>query len=352
MVGVGDAIGSESASNLLQTIRPDGVIVKPDSSIIPTDETYINDAKGKGSAMVAYTYTNHTNLRDANVFAYSRSSTANQTATFSLNELGIPTAAYVYNYYTGTGTVVNAGGSFTDSVNSNGSYYVVSPIQGSGIGLIGDAGKFVSGGHKRISHLQDTGTNVQATVAFASGEGAVTLHGYAPKAPTVTASNGSVGSIGYDGGTHLFSFTVSQGTGNAASITITPGSGTSTVYQAETATLSGPTVGTQWPGYTGTGYADYQNASNDYIQWTANVATAGTYTLTFRYANGGTTDRPLAIAVNGTTVKSSFSFPPTGAWGTWSTVSTTVSLNAGNNTIRATAIGQSGGNIDALTVSS
>jgi len=228
MVGVGDAIGNESKTNLLQSVRPDGVIVKPDSSIIPTDETYINDAKSNGSAMVAYTYTDHSNLRDANVFAYSRSTTANQTATFSLNELGIPTAAYVYNYFTDTGTVVNAGGSFTNSVSSNGSYYVVSPIQGSGVALIGDAGKFVSAGHKRISHLQDTGTTIQATVAFANGEGAVTLHGYAPSAPTVAASSGTVGGVSYNSSTHLFSFTASQGSGNAANITITPGTSTLT----------------------------------------------------------------------------------------------------------------------------
>ncbi|HKD77260.1 MAG TPA: CBM35 domain-containing protein, partial [Ktedonobacterales bacterium] len=316
------------------------------------DESYINDASGGSSAMVAYTYTDHTNLRDDYVFAYSHSSSANQTAKFSLNELGINTAAYVYNYFTGTGAVVPAGGSFSDSVSSSGSYYIVAPIQGSGIALIGDAGKFVSGGHKRISHLQDTGSNIQATIAFAAGEGPVTLHGYAPSVPTVTASNGTVSNVGYDGSTHLYSFSVAQGSGNTASVTITPGSGTSTVYQAENATLSGPVVATQWPGYTGTGYADYQHASNDYIQWTVNVATAGSYTITFRYANGGTTDRPLAIAVNGVTVKNSFSFPPTGAWGTWSIVSMTASLNAGNNTIRATAIGQNGGNIDSLTVSS
>jgi hypothetical protein len=103
-------------------------------------------------------------------------------------------------------------------------------------------------------------------------------------------------------------------------------------------------------GYTGTDYADYQNASNDYVQWTVNVGKAGTYTLAFRYANGGAGNRPLAIAVNGTTINGSLAFPATANWSTWNTVSLMATLNAGNNTVRATATGQSGGNIDYLSV--
>ena len=347
MVGVGDAIGAESKTNLMQTIRPDGVIVKPDTSIVPTDETYIGEAQGNMPAMVAYATTTHTGLNDAYVFAYNRSSGSTQTATFNPNELGVAGQAYVYNYFTKTGQLVSAGQNFSDTVGS-GSYYVVAPVGQSGIAFLGDTNQFVSSGHKRISHLADNGT-VQANVAFASGEGAVTLSGYAPMQPQVSASNGSVGAVSYNPTTHLFSFSVTQGSGNAASITITPGT-TPTIYEAENATLSGPIVASEHPGYSGTGYADYQNASGDYVQWSVNVATAGTYTLSFRYANGGTGDRPLAISVNGVTVDASLSFPPTGDWATWQTVNITANLNAGNNTIRATSIGQNGGNIDYLAV--
>ncbi|MEO6888104.1 MAG: carbohydrate-binding protein [Ktedonobacteraceae bacterium] len=348
MVGVGDAIGTESKTNLMQTIRPDGVIVKPDTSIVPTDETYIGDAQGLKPAMVAYATTAHTGLNDAYVFAYKRSTGPTQTATFNPNELGVVGQAYVYNYFTKTGHLVPTGQNFSDTVGS-GSYYVVAPVGQSGIALLGDTSKFVSAGHKRMSHLADNGT-IQATVAFANGEGAVTLSGYAPEQPHVSASQGAVGAVSYNPTTHLFSVAVSQGSGNTASITITPGNTATMYYEAENATLSGPSVFDTQPGYSGTGYADYQQASGDYVQWSVNVATAGTYTLTFRYANGGTSDRPLAISVNGATVKSSFSFPPTGDWSNWQAVSMTVNLNAGSNTIKATAIGQNGGNIDYLAV--
>ncbi len=122
------------------------------------------------------------------------------------------------------------------------------------------------------------------------------------------------------------------------------------IYEAENAVLSGAVVANDRSGYSGTGFADYVNASGDYVEWTVNAASAGSKTLTFRYANGGSTDRPLEIKVNGVVVTSSKSFPSTGGWTNWGTVTMTAALNAGSNTIRATAIGSSGGNIDYLQI--
>ncbi|MBC8031820.1 MAG: carbohydrate-binding protein [Pyrinomonadaceae bacterium] len=125
---------------------------------------------------------------------------------------------------------------------------------------------------------------------------------------------------------------------------------TSTVYQAENAVLVGAVVSTIHAGYTGSGFIDYINPSNDHIEWTVSVAAAGSHTLDFRYGNGGTTNRPLALRVNQTVVNGSLAFPSTGTWTNWSLSSAPVSLGAGTNTIRLTAIGSSGGNIDSLTV--
>ncbi|HEY3992473.1 MAG TPA: hypothetical protein VGM01_06280 [Ktedonobacteraceae bacterium] len=216
MVGVGDALGAESKTNLMQTIRTDGVIVKPDTSIVPVDATYIADAQGQNSPMVAAAYSYHNKLTAAYVFAYSRTSPTSQTATITPASLGITGDAYVYNYFSGSGTVVKAGQSFTSNVNA-GSYFVVVPIGASGIAFLGDAGKFVSLGSKRISSLSDDGS-VHATVAFAAGEGPVTLHGYAPTQPMVVPSNGSASPVTYNPTTHLFSVTVSAGKSNSATI--------------------------------------------------------------------------------------------------------------------------------------
>ncbi|WP_435172326.1 CBM35 domain-containing protein [Actinacidiphila sp. bgisy145] len=200
-VGVGDALGKVDAGNLFQVARADGIIVKPDSPIVPTDATYVAEAAGKNPAMVATAHVQHAGgLGYGYVFAYARQTPA----------------------------------------------------------------------------------------------------------PT-------------------------------------------TVYQAESATLSGAVVGSDNSGYSGSGYADYQHDSGDYVEWTVTAPAAGTYTLQFRYANAAFTDRPLAVSVNGGAAKS-LSFPSTGWWNAWTVVGMTTTLTQGSNTVRATATGASGGNIDWLGV--
>jgi hypothetical protein len=217
MVGVGDPIGGESASNLFQTIRGDGVIVKPDAPIVPVDAMYVQDAQALNTPMVASTYTDFGGgLKTLYVFAYARGS--NTSATFTPSSLGPGGNVYVYHYFTGSGSVVQAGNSYSDTVSS-GSYYIVAPIGPSGIAFLGDAGKFASLGNKRITQLTDNGT-VQATIAYASGETSLTMHGYSPTLPNVTASDGTVGSVTYNTSTQLFSFTVSPGTDGSATITL------------------------------------------------------------------------------------------------------------------------------------
>ena len=217
IVGVGDPIGTESATNLLQTIRADGVIIKPDEPIVPIDAVYFQDAQALSQPMVASTYTDFGGgMKALYVFSYARGT--NTTASFTPASLGLPGSVYVYNYFTGTGMVVPAGGTFTDSVSS-GSYYIVVPIGQSGIGFLGDAGKFVSLGKKRISQLSDTGS-VQATITFANGETSLTMYGYAPSPPNVTATDGTVGAVTYNSATGIFSYAVSPDPDGAATVTM------------------------------------------------------------------------------------------------------------------------------------
>ena len=220
IVGVGDPIGQESAANLLQSVRPDGVIVKPDAPIVPTDGMYLGEAAGSMPAMVASTYTQHGLFRDGYVFAYARGAQSTQAIAFTSAELGMATSAcYVYDYFAGKGTLLRSGDRFIDTVGP-GSYYIVAPVGPSGIAFLGDAGKFVSLGVKRISQLTDDG-KVRATVVFADGEQAVTLHGYAEKPPYVEVVEGAAGPLFYDSSSHIFKFTASPRMGQAASVVLT-----------------------------------------------------------------------------------------------------------------------------------
>ena len=59
----------------------------------------------------------------------------------------------------------------------------------------------------------------------------------------------------------------------------------------------------------------------------------------------------MDITVNGTLVADDLAFPGTGAWTTWPTQTINATLDAGNNTIRATATTANGGpNLDRLHV--
>src|SRR6185436_14257109 len=121
--------------------------------------------------------------------------------------------------------------------------------------------------------------------------------------------------------------------------------------EAETATLGGGVVtSTLHAGFTGSGFGDYQGNGTGFVEWTVNIPTAATYNLNFRYGNGGPTDRPMSIQVNGTTVVSSLSFPSTTSWTNWTVRTQAVSLPAGSVRIRATEL-PNGPNVDNLTVS-
>jgi hypothetical protein len=448
-VGLGDALTTVNATNLLKSVRPDGIIVKPDVPLVPADETYVNDALGLGQPFIATTYTEHDGSRALYVFAYGENA-GKLTNSFRPADFGITNNAYVYDYFAATGTVVNAGGAFSFTTTmpddfNGGNYFVAAPLGPSGLALIGDTGKFVMLGKKRISQLTDNGT-LSATIVFAPGESFVNLVGYSPTYPATVVSQGSGGLASYDLTTHLFTANViPDGTGTAViqfssggyppSAPATPtgltaaaqpdgqiklswlassgangynlkrsqfsggpyaivssgslqtnytdsglspdttyyyvvsalNGGTESdhsleastttsnapspiavTYEAENATLSGPVIANAYPGFSGTGYADYQNNSNDYIEWTINTALASTCPLTWRYANGGAGNRPLRVSVNGVAIATN-NFPATGGWANWAFAATNqVTLNAGNNSVRLTAIGSSGGNVDYL----
>ncbi|WP_405145167.1 glycosyl hydrolase family 8 [Sphaerisporangium sp. NBC_01403] len=128
-------------------------------------------------------------------------------------------------------------------------------------------------------------------------------------------------------------------------------SAASTRYEAEAATISQGSVAADHSGYSGSGFVDYTNVSGSYVQWSVNAPTAGSAGLVVRYANGTAVNRPMDISVNGTVVAAAKAFAGTGSWDTWADGTVTATLNAGANTIRATATTANGGpNVDYLTV--
>ncbi|MFI6290647.1 carbohydrate-binding protein [Nonomuraea sp. NPDC050790] len=122
-------------------------------------------------------------------------------------------------------------------------------------------------------------------------------------------------------------------------------------HEAEDATISQGAVENNHAGFSGTGFVNGDNVAGPYVEWTVEAARAGNATLTFGFANGTTAGRPMDITVNGAQAADEFAFDPTGAWTNWRTRTLTVPLNAGSNTIRATATTAGGGpNLDYVDV--
>ncbi|WP_405010050.1 TIM-barrel domain-containing protein [Kitasatospora sp. NBC_01539] len=189
--------------------------------------------------------------------------------------------------------------------------------------------------------------------------GGATLPAFTSEAAALISGNGA-GSV-WDAQAKILTvitaeIAVSTNGGTAATVEPSgaafPAVGGGTVYQAESARFDSTFVlDTLHPGYTGTGYTDFNGTSaGATITWTVGVASAGTRQLLIRYANGSDTDRPVTIDVNGTK-GSTLALPPTGSWDTWATASFTENLPQGTNvSVRATLTKATGANFDSLTV--
>lgn len=103
-------------------------------------------------------------------------------------------------------------------------------------------------------------------------------------------------------------------------------------YEAEFAEHINVTTNTNHTGYTGTGFVDGFASSGDAVLFDVNAETSGSYTLDVRYSSGGG-NASRAIYVNNVKI-TDLSLSLTANWDTWNTESTTISLNAGHNTVK------------------
>jgi hypothetical protein len=87
---------------------------------------------------------------------------------------------------------------------------------------------------------------------------------------------------------------------------------------------------------TGGGYDVGWLPASEWLEYTVNVATAGTYTLQVRVAApsaGGT----FRVEFGGVNKTGTMTIPSTGGWQTWTTISKTVTLSAGTQVMRFVA---------------
>ena len=156
--------------------------------------------------------------------------------------------------------------------------------------------------------------------------------GEAPYGGTPAAVPGTVQAANYDTG------------GQGVAYNVTSVNGTANSYRSDGVDL-------ETCSDTGCGYDLGWTATGQWFKYTVNVATAGTYTVSFRLASpSGVTDALHIANSAGTNLSGSVNAPDTGGWQTWATATASVTLPAGQQTL--TVDQDNGGwNLDYLAFS-
>jgi hypothetical protein len=240
-LALGDATGAFVPIN--EAIRSDGLILKPDVSMVPTDASFVSEATaieqfngldgsptqaGNGDQpilppLVAHTYSDFGFNKVEYVFAYSRDVTTPAPMSFSPQDFGFTGEVYVYDYFHQTGRLQPATQSITATVDSQGSYFVIAPVGQSQMAFLGDLSRFVPASRHRVPSLSDDG-HVTATIRFKPGE-TVPLSFYAPSKPLVSVDQGTVTAPVLNAATGLYQVTIASGNNKLVTIRIMPGSG-------------------------------------------------------------------------------------------------------------------------------
>lgn len=178
-VGTGDLIGKEDKHNIFLACRTDGQLVRPDVPLLPLDESYISLAEHKHAPILAYTYTRHEAVTTGYLFAFNRKRDGEKYFHVQPEKLGLRGETIVFDPTSESVTGMQAGAYFTDTLPASGyAYYIIAPVNASGIAFFGDKDKIASTGKKRIASITYDGNTLKIKVLFAPEENEITLLGY------------------------------------------------------------------------------------------------------------------------------------------------------------------------------
>jgi hypothetical protein len=143
----------------------------------------------------------------------------------------------------------------------------------------------------------------------------------APYKGTAAEVPGTVQAANYDTG------------GQGVAYNVTSVNGAANSYRSDGVDLETTSDTTDTTG-TGAGYDIGWTGSGQWFRYTVNAAGAGTYTVSLRVASpNGVTDGLHIANLAGTSLSGDINIPDTGGWQDWATVTATVTLPAGTQTL-------------------
>ena len=158
-------------------------------------------------------------------------------------------------------------------------------------------------------------------------------------------------------GTYVFQLTVTDANGATATsqvsviVSAASSSSTTTTYQSVPGTIQGESyasmsgVATETTSDAGGGLDVGWISAGDQLSYNINAASAGTYTVSFRVSSALTGASFKMQDAKGN-VLAMVSVPTTGAWQTWTTITASVTLPAGQQTLTIVSLSASGWNIN------
>lgn len=120
-------------------------------------------------------------------------------------------------------------------------------------------------------------------------------------------------------------------------------------YEAENAVMNQSVPESKNLGFSGAGYANFDNAAGSSIQFAVCLPDAGEKQVKITFANGSAVKRPVSIKVNDSIQIASVNFGGTGEWTDWMDSTVTLKMPAGVSTVTVTSLTADGGpNIDKI----
>jgi glycosidase len=163
----------------------------------------------------------------------------------------------------------------------------------------------------KVAAVNSAGTSGQSNEASAKPVAPVE----GPYGGTAWAIPGTVQAENYDTG------------GQGVGYNVTSVNGTANSYRTDGVDLEACSD-------TGGGYDVGWSASGQWFRYTVNVSTAGTYTVSLRVANGSGSSASMHLQnASGTNLSGAITVPSTGGWQTWTTVTASVTLPAGQQVL-------------------
>ncbi len=166
LVGPSDRIGHADPALLMRTCRKDGVLLKPDRPATPIDLMFLDTKK----PWIVTTGSKHDTGETVYLAAFNLRPSSMRDPSVALSDLGLSGKYVIYNWRTRELDLGADRINFGRMPKNDGFYYVLCPMLGNGMAVIGETDKFVTLSAQRFPRIVYQNGVIVIDVAGVPGE--------------------------------------------------------------------------------------------------------------------------------------------------------------------------------------